>query len=1165
MEVDRRNGQDAVCFAAGVRGAYFGAGVIHAYLAADREPPVVVAGISTGALTAAAMYKAYSELRAAPPEARETRRWSWYRRYLEKLTYEPLTPIWDSIPNPVEFFAESAQVEDPSCPPQLKKDETEARVQYQRLIRLGNWVSGLRVTVGDVADVMVRYVRMRERYSVWRWQSVLLVGRCLWISWLVMWQLAVDPRIAWRTLRYDEATSTVERELEPTPLFGWLWHAAVAWLVLCSALLAAAVLRWWVYAVPLALLAMVPAWIVRWKPKQVLDAALRPLGLDRGFLHKYPMRRWLLDLFGELELESPEKGKAPFHLLLVATPLNTITDLPSRQLWAEPDERVKIRHALAAALSAPGLFPAELVPAKAVSDGPRASHWLDRNYSDSPQLHEVALVDASVMRSNPLPAFFNWVKRNWRRRRYEDSIAKLLCTPEQPGAALRIVYSVPIEPLSRENEIQSESLNIVENGFISVGLQRRRDTEMESRQTRFISRLEAEVQRKHPERQDRRTRDVTFPILPLPISPEGELKFENPLNPTRKEGLGQVAAGCRRTLETIFRQTLATQAGEGDRIPCHVLLQQVAPARRDYVQQESPGLSEVCAACQEACSKQLVVRPEETSKVSKSTPSYGLKEGVPLHSEFPALTGIESRVVFLANGGVFRGSFHIGVAAAMRLAKITPDLVVGSSVGAIIGASVCAMSRIPDDTAAFRYVGDLADVFLNCDKKVALTRTLKSASRLLGLLGRSVSLSPRQLRRLVNRGSRGDSGYAIAGAPAVLIDAISHLFLLPHQRTQAIAAKFVAGHITDAAQLFWQAVQSETLRRLAIEDCVMGADLLTEQAERLLFPPEAQVSRYDVQPYKGIGFFATATVLSRRATVILGRDFPHEIRSPDQYDFLEACLASSAFPVVFAPRSVSDLFPGRGRTDALLCDGGIFDNLPFFPALRVMAEIQKSYGANRTPQESLEYLKQRQAAPALVIAAGLDSPAAEGEVSALIDVYQLSTTLGNNLKIQSFLNTSELVYGMTNDLVQAYEKCPEEWDVDLGDSIVSNAVLDILPRDPEHLNGTFAFCRATGLNQDRMRVSIAHGCFQTLAALARTPKRTAIHHAMTSCLASERMAKVEHLQPRLFDGEGQCPYFRVAAKRIQCPFAQSAKADVRAIYDACVADAAHLTVAEKDK
>jgi predicted acylesterase/phospholipase RssA len=67
---------DAVCFSAGVTGVAFGAGVIHAYLASDRQPPKVIAGISLGALTAA-MERCYHSMGASPSEAA---RWKWFRR-----------------------------------------------------------------------------------------------------------------------------------------------------------------------------------------------------------------------------------------------------------------------------------------------------------------------------------------------------------------------------------------------------------------------------------------------------------------------------------------------------------------------------------------------------------------------------------------------------------------------------------------------------------------------------------------------------------------------------------------------------------------------------------------------------------------------------------------------------------------------------------------------------------------------------------------------------------------------------------------------------------------------------------------------------------------------------------------------------------------------------
>src|SRR5947209_5821630 len=62
LKKDSKDGNDAVCFTPGFPGATFGAGTIHAYLAADRNPPKVVAGISLGTLSAAVMQRCYKDL-----------------------------------------------------------------------------------------------------------------------------------------------------------------------------------------------------------------------------------------------------------------------------------------------------------------------------------------------------------------------------------------------------------------------------------------------------------------------------------------------------------------------------------------------------------------------------------------------------------------------------------------------------------------------------------------------------------------------------------------------------------------------------------------------------------------------------------------------------------------------------------------------------------------------------------------------------------------------------------------------------------------------------------------------------------------------------------------------------------------------------------------------
>jgi len=63
-------------------------------------------------------------------------------------------------------------------------------------------------------------------------------------------------------------------------------------------------------------------------------------------------------------------------------------------------------------------------------------------------------------------------------------------------------------------------------------------------------------------------------------------------------------------------------------------------------------------------------------------------------------------------------------------------------------------------------------------------------------------------------------------------------------------------------------------------------------------------------PSEGIAFFGTTTDLVSEEPLLLGH---HDVPGGEgTYNFVEAALASSAFPGVFAPRRESDVFPGAG-------------------------------------------------------------------------------------------------------------------------------------------------------------------------------------------------------------------------------------------------------------
>lgn len=194
---------DAVCFTAGLHGVSFGAGTIHAYLASDRTPPKITAGISVGALTAAVMERCYRELRESRTE---TARWTWLRRYLSYLLDRPYDVVWQSIPNPSDFVADQPPATETNLPnqpdgspdPEWQLREAKARRKLHIIARFGRWCAHLPVTVSSAGWILVRYTRHEENTSKldiaqW-WNTLAMWARILWVQWLILIQIIIRPQ-----------------------------------------------------------------------------------------------------------------------------------------------------------------------------------------------------------------------------------------------------------------------------------------------------------------------------------------------------------------------------------------------------------------------------------------------------------------------------------------------------------------------------------------------------------------------------------------------------------------------------------------------------------------------------------------------------------------------------------------------------------------------------------------------------------------------------------------------------------------------------------------------------------------------------------------------------------------------------------------------------------
>jgi hypothetical protein len=317
------------------------------------------------------------------------------------------------------------------------------------------------------------------------------------------------------------------------------------------------------------------------------------------------------------------------------------------------------------------------------------------------------------------------------------------------------------------------------------------------------------------------------------------------------------------------------------------------------------------------------------------------------------------------------------------------------------------------------------------------------------------------------------------------------------------------------------------------------------------------------QPFResNIAFLATTTNLGAQSSTVLWHDYGKYLQP---YDFIQAALASSAFPTVFAPRRESDVFPGWGRTDVRYSDGGMFDNLPFQPAIETLMKVQMEESELLTVRQIHEYAKDRYDNPDLFLTGALNaSPeSAEGADEPFDYFHKIGPrawSLGDNSKIHSFVGAASLVHRQLGFLV-AQGPTDQAHDKDFLRRVVNAGVLPVFPTDVGHLNKTFAFCRTTGLTREKVLGSVADGCFQTFRTLtdAAASGSEAVKCSIARLQQVGRMPALKMMPKATFDDsknlEYPCPFFLKDERAFECPFGQAKKVGV---YDLCVADPAH--------
>jgi predicted acylesterase/phospholipase RssA len=1209
---------DAVCFTAGLQGVAFAAGTTHAHMAADRAAPAVIAGVSTGALNAAVMQRCYQDLTESREEqsgslAIEASRWKFLRRYVTKLSYSPNSVLWDAIPNHTDIFAaDQAPLNDLGISDSLREPQKEAEKRKITIDNFFEWITSLPVRVSLLADTTVAYVRWKEKGA-----SPARFTNCLRF---ILIGLPLLLRVCLHAIadRIHHPMKGVFRRTAVLALLGvtlfyllpvFLTSLPMEWLLLRHFYLRAAMVmaviaiamiylrplnrvrQSWIltlaYLLPIFFLSLVEMWgfaryqhlaaVVMWiaasfsfllsavmltqwqfkkgrRPSYFLDPLLSDLGMKTGLITNFYLRNELTDLFGAPSIVDQK----PMPVVLVAAPLEIlkVKGAPAPTFLLSANTGANLVDALCTAMAIPGLLPAKCLDS---AKGNEANDWWpDKQHDLGHPPAKLHLVDGAAVRQNPLPALIDYLKRNPEIA--EKVAAKPGSREKEPKASIHIIYSVPLSgPKQAVCPLPDKDANIVDVAFTSLRLARRRDTQMEVEQMEAISKLQAEIDlfSERGQVDEQQGTPKTLKLFADEISPERDSPFDNSLNPSHDAVMKQVAEGCRRTLQVLYREELQ---GRGQ-VSCPAFIRQVAPHREQF----TPGLPEVCQHC---CA--LLEAPPP--KIERS-PQLDI-------GRCPELKVLECnlqsypRLVFLASGGVFRGAFHIGMLAALWQGRMKPDLIVGASVGTLMGAVLGAM--FTRKAKALELLGTLTKAFDRVDSQIALTNTLKGAAREIGVRARKIHISPAEITKKIKQGGKLDPGFAALGAPPQLVDALSDFFSIPRQDVAKIAAKFVAGEVAEETNTFLKAIKEKTLPQLKIQYAIVGSALLELRARDLL--KDVENAACQAQPFEGIAFYGTVTNMGGKHPELMLGDYSKYSRP---FDFVEAALASSAFPAIFASRRESEIFPGIGRTDVRFADGGMFDNLPFIHAIEALGDAQlRARNALGRHYDRSASLRERAKKPDLFIAGSLNAPPELEELNGpaspvfdtLTSIWKRAKRLQDNGKIRSFENSSRTLHAQLEQLAKLHK--PGSLiaaDPDFLDSFVNTAVMPVFPADADHLNGTFQFCESLFLDRDKVLRSIADGCYQTMktVAEAQAGKNGVSLHVRASMQAlmrknrnntADKIGSIEMGENRSIE-KGECPFFKIDGGRFKCPFAAASTNSVyprsEQVYEFCKNDPAH--------
>jgi predicted acylesterase/phospholipase RssA len=1119
----------ALAFYGGGFDAAMHLGVVHALLVTRGKAPDYVAGLSAGAVTAAALAEILKAGEDRSDRERRDMQVDSLRRFLNAFQEVPKELLFSLLPDTYEINATR-----PLLPVELPihfKAERDGRDDANKtragLIRIMNRLLKVQLTVSAAAVIInrvLRFVAASEEVSRWQrirervWHATFLwflgyrhmvviaptVRSLLWAA--MVGRLAKDPKkvggsagkLIGQFVRIRQGASWA-LDLLSVIVFELVWILLVPPIALATSLR--------VY------LRRTNRQRAQWG-RQVLDRILEHYEIADGLGSTYVLKQQLIRCFdpnyhGKPDMATildkaldyskdgaPSGDEKPETLAKYSSGRQQIVVAPmaaevsTGELRVLPGD-VPIVDALLAATAMVPVFPAVPITCR---------------FDEKDSLSEKFFIDGENVSGEPIGA-----------------LVKLLREDERlDKAAVVDIYPVSnLAPDTNGGNPREECSGILEVAARALDLQRFRDATIEQRLTQLYTKA-------LPAHGSAR---ITIGKKTYVRAEVRALGLERPAGVNREIFLGKsnlglreliyeaVADGCRAAIEAMIPEAIAEAGIGAPDVKCLKVVEY--HLKKNGLPSEglpgsaagAPGLAEICRHCalfrprdspetngKENEEKELkkkekkqYVKFREDRQHWPEWPVEGAVNAVEVVSEltdslspkielpnWPHDRGSESGgsrplVNFLFGGGVFRGVFHMGVMNALNELGLQPDLVAGSSVGSIIAAMIAqTFNEKPNERHG--QIANLAATFLSIDQLV-MTDRLADFVRGLTLRAADSPFSPRDLDLVLRRYDFDPSG-GWSDRTRRVVGGLERLFYLSPMRLSELVKAARERDIQSFRSTLLAAVQ-DFLDRGGVGQEVLGTEplaLLIYQEVIQRFGGSASEALFDAFRDSGIHFLATATNLSRGRLDILGSPEPMEPSEPPaKVSLLYGLLASSAFPGVFRPRQAWEVFRSATRMDQYI-DGGTMDNLPLDAVARFLDRVSR--GPNtlvaRRPKVG------GQEVPHLLFTASLevDKTSLPDDKAARISksFLQLRSRAGTfryNRKIDAYASVQRDLREIYHSRVQD-ERGTVSW---------SPLDLHVIAVRPRWLCNTFGFHPMLGFRRKRQAESIAHGCASTIATL----------------------------------------------------------------------------------